>query len=373
MMWLGIVLHGAMVYMEPSIELHGSPESSLLATSLFGWIHLYRMPIFFLLAGFFTCLLLERKGASATVMHRAKRIGLPFLIFWPVLLVIINIIIEAHAAWLDPAASGVTLDISNWHYSTGHLWFLYYLLIFTPLVIFLRFTGHSIISARQWESMVGCMAKLMMSVWGAIGFGVLGTLLSKGYPVSIMTGDAHFLPSISSLTYYAIFYCCGWVLFVRRHEMLAHYRARWALYLTVAVPTFIAANVFGFMGLGVFGASHVTPTVDLLFRAFYSVSVWFWCGAFLGVFLRYAARQNAVSRYLSDSSYWVYLAHYPIVLALAYLFYPFELQAVTKMLILIGVTSLLCLMSYHMIIRRSWVGGLLNGHRGNPNSETAKS
>jgi len=41
----------------------------------------------------------------------------------------------------------------------------------------------------------------------------------------------------------------------------------------------------------------------------YGCASWLWSFALIGAFLRYLPRQNAFLRYLSDSSYCVYLVH----------------------------------------------------------------
>ena len=82
-MLLGIVLHTALFFMpdawsEASAE--GYPaEVSGIYTLLFFAIHGFRMPVFFLLSGFFTALLWQRRGLRQLAEQRLKRIGLP----WP--------------------------------------------------------------------------------------------------------------------------------------------------------------------------------------------------------------------------------------------------------------------------------------------------
>ena len=45
-----------------------------------GFISLWHMPLFFLLAGFFSRLLLEKVGPAAFFRHRAKRLLVPFVV-----------------------------------------------------------------------------------------------------------------------------------------------------------------------------------------------------------------------------------------------------------------------------------------------------
>jgi glucans biosynthesis protein C len=75
---LGVVLHGAAAF------LGGFPiplwldEPSDGAAVIYYVIHMFRMSAFFLIAGFFARMLLERRGVKAFVRDRAKRVALPF-------------------------------------------------------------------------------------------------------------------------------------------------------------------------------------------------------------------------------------------------------------------------------------------------------
>ena len=44
--------------------------------------------------------------------------------------------------------------------------------------------------------------------------------------------------------------------------------------------------------------------------------MWGFVLGFLGLFTRFCQRPNAWGRYLADASYWIYLVHLPVVIAL---------------------------------------------------------
>ncbi|MRU29811.1 acyltransferase, partial [Xylella fastidiosa subsp. multiplex] len=65
MIWLGIVLHVALNHLTVASPLPWrDPQTSRVTDLLLLFIHGFRMPVFFVLAGFFVALLIERRGAG---------------------------------------------------------------------------------------------------------------------------------------------------------------------------------------------------------------------------------------------------------------------------------------------------------------------
>ena len=113
---------------------------------MFDFIHAWRMPTFFLLAGFFAHLVLVRRPKSTFVIDRLKRIALPLVLFGAVMVVIIppiwiygwygSISIEAFQDVL-----GERPDLDSSGELVAHLWFLYYLLLMYAALIGFRLLG----------------------------------------------------------------------------------------------------------------------------------------------------------------------------------------------------------------------------------------
>jgi hypothetical protein len=97
--------------------------------------------------------------------------------------------------------------------------------------------------------------------------------------------------------------------------------------------------------------------------AFLAPSTWIGIYAFLGVFLRYFNKPSATWRYISDGSYWMYIIHLPIVIALAPVLSGINISAELKFAFIFITTSLLCLITYHFLARATFVGACLNGRR----------
>ena len=54
-------------------------NNSSVFDAVFGSIHSFRMPTFFVVAGFFTALLVEKRGVAATCKDRVRRVLAPLL------------------------------------------------------------------------------------------------------------------------------------------------------------------------------------------------------------------------------------------------------------------------------------------------------
>jgi glucan biosynthesis protein C len=131
MMWLGIVIHVSVMHMQgPSPINWHDPATTRLADLLVAFIHVFRMPVFFIVAGFFVAMLMQDRGAAEMLKHRFKRIALPFLLFWPPLLVASALAMMVHAHVAAHGTVGLDLALlpppppGRPKLNTMHLWFI---------------------------------------------------------------------------------------------------------------------------------------------------------------------------------------------------------------------------------------------------------
>ena len=124
----GVLLHALSLYLEP---IDGS-EPRPLAAILFIWIHSWRMPLFMVLAGFFTCLSLSKRSTSSYALNRLIRLGGPLILLWVAIPAV-----DESAAQMFKWPDFISWIISGGQFTLrlDHLWFLYYLLIFYSLVL----------------------------------------------------------------------------------------------------------------------------------------------------------------------------------------------------------------------------------------------
>ena len=130
---MGVLLHVLMLFLEP---FDGS-EPRLGASIIFIWIHTWRMPLFMLLAGFFTAISIQKRDVGNYALNRLIRLGVPILILWAVIPAIdegTNDIFK-----LPELISWLLYDVP-FTLRLDHLWFLYYLLIFYGVLLLLKRT-----------------------------------------------------------------------------------------------------------------------------------------------------------------------------------------------------------------------------------------
>jgi len=84
---------------------------------------------------------------------------------------------------------------------------------------------------------------------------------------------------------------------------------------------------------------------------------------FIGAFVRWGDQPRAWVAYLSDASYWCYLVHLPIVVALQILVAELPWPGALKYGMVMTVTIAACLGSYQALVRYTFIGRTLNGPR----------
>ena len=136
---MGVLLHVLMLFLEP---FDGS-EPRLSASIIFIWIHTWRMPLFMLLAGFFTALSLSKRDTGNYALNRLIRLGVPLLLLWSVIPAIDEGTSELFK--IPELISYIFYD-TPFTLRLDHLWFLYYLLFFYGVLLLIKTTAPLIFS-----------------------------------------------------------------------------------------------------------------------------------------------------------------------------------------------------------------------------------
>ena len=136
---MGVLIHVLILFLEPA---DGS-EPRLGASVIFIWIHTWRMPLFMLLAGFFTAFSLAKRDVGNYALNRLIRLGAPILLLWSVIPAIDEAATELFK--IPELISWLFYDVP-FTLRLDHLWFLYYLLLFYGVLLLLESINPKIFS-----------------------------------------------------------------------------------------------------------------------------------------------------------------------------------------------------------------------------------
>jgi glucan biosynthesis protein C len=364
---LGVIVHGSMSWLPGAqyfwITHDASPSPA--AGLAFYVPHLFRMLLFFLIAGFFGRMACERLGARGFLCDRARRIGLPLVVGWgPILASILAV--GAWAAWL--ANDGrmppppETPPLSPSYFPLTHLWFLYVLLLCYLAALALRAAlGGSDAVRRVADRGVRLLSSPIGPLLLALPLAAALATHAQWYAwFGIPTPDQSLYPNLAACFAFGSAFGFGWLL-QRQPALLQSWAVRWPLHLAFAALA--TTGCLFYTGL----APRLVPaTRDLATLAYalaYAFAGWSWTFAVVGLGLRFLSGYNRLRRYLADASYWIYIAHLPVVMTLQVVMSRLNWPWYAEFALVLLAAIALLLASYDLLVRNTFIGAWLNGRR----------
>jgi peptidoglycan/LPS O-acetylase OafA/YrhL len=396
---LVVVLHAGMAYTLapfpglawPVHDAHPSP----LVDAITWWIDGFVMPTFFLLGGFVAAQLLAKRGTVVFLNHRVKRLLLPFVfgcvVILPMSLYIwlLGWVVEGRVPLVKLRSLKLDPDVANGLWGVAHLWFLEYLFLFSAVAagwIWVRQrareqrmgrapsppaplptgergeNGADRVSPRVHCSRGGGdrmrLGETMLQFCFPFLFAIPSAVALFWQPRVVIGFDHAWHPLPANLLYYAPCFGGGWWLWRRQKRGLPIMRwAEWHLGLSLLLfvallPQIRAHCVHEFEG------SRRAVLANL-----FAVFAWLSSVGWFGVCLKHLGRPPRLIGYLSEASFWVYLFHHPMVGLTQVALAGSALPAAAKYVVVIGAAVSLSLLTYHALVRNTWVGALLNGRR----------
>ena len=368
-MLLGIVLHAALPYM-PNVEAFwpADESSSHVINTIFQFIHIWRMPLFFILAGFFANLIISKKSWRSWWGNRFLRIALPIIVFFPVM--------SLTLPWIFKY--GKTGDFIFFYSDVGqpfHLWFLWQLMIFVIFTAIFRLPylgGVGVLNSfkRIGLGFIGNVFRKSKSVLSGIlfrsRFPIVFIILCS--VINLPTQGELILNPIASGLYFVI----GYSLYGNT-SLFTFLKAHWRYYFLAGLVAFALYVILESKNL-VTDIYSTNMKGDEYLRAIsepfaaITVSIKIICGvlfsyAFIGLAEKGFGSYNAKLRFISDGAYWMYLIHLPIVTLITFFMFNLHIPIEIKFLIAIVMTSIICLGTYKYLVRSTPIGILLNGKR----------
>lgn len=368
---LGVIFHaGFSFFPGDQMWLIVDSQRSASVSGLSYVLHIFRMTIFFLLAGYFGRMQTYRLGTPTFIRDRLTRVAVPLIVFWPIMMIcfialaIWGLIVANGGSMPEnpPAPPPMTLQT----FPLTHLWFLYVLLLLYAGILM----GRALLSVLRLKSGLGRLSDWvlrkaslsgLLPVLMAVPIGVAILYHQNWHPFfGIPTPEYGFVPNRVALIAYGGAFLLGWVL-QRDPQHLSRATRLWPLYLLGAVG--LTGYCLSLIGTTVSYYQPLPDQVEQLYPLAYALSIWLWTFGLIGLSLKVWSGKSAVRRYIADASYWLYLIHLPIIMALQIWVSPWGCPAELKYLFILGLSIPLMLLSYEGLVRYTFIGGLLNGRK----------
>ena len=320
--------------------------------NFFGWsIELFIMPLFLLMAGYFSPAIFRKQQGWGFVRHRYQRLIIPLLVAMVLILPadlyiwltgwLIEGLISPRKIQTLKFENGV--DEGLWGLS--HLWFLLYLFLY----------------AVSWASGKHVFQKYKIA-WPLSSAATIATLALFGWAMlvsvpQVVFGFQHaFLPVPSKWFYSGTFFLGGIIL--ADSDKLNAFCGKHALRLLLSGATTTALGVY-------FGCQMMLPESNVVDRVLATLltvlAAWTISLGAVGWASTTHFPSTTRIRYLAAASFWVYLVHHPIV-GLCHI----QLKVVVpdwpaeaKMLAATATGVIFALLSFEIMIRRWPFAGLL--------------
>jgi len=347
-MLAGVFFHAALAYsplMQPFFPTADRQASAWVDGVVWG-LHLVRMPLFFVVAGFLAGRVIVRRGQAALVRQRLRRIALPFAVAWP----LVTLALASSTAWaamnVDYPSPLLAMIRDSMQapepprapVGTSHLWFLYYLLLFTVLHWVVRTLAPG--SAGQWLLQRSPLWLLLgLPLW------LLPALASVSAPHPAPEG---LLPQFWAVAFHGAFFALGAML---------HGHPEWLQRAWRHVPWLGAAALVLYplflWRLSIEPPGLANPTASWPLAALEAcLSAWLTVLCLLAG-KRLLDRPDPLMRYLSQAAYWTYLLHLPLLFAMQYLLMDLPLAWPLKFILASAATLAACMASYQALVRHT--------------------
>jgi glucans biosynthesis protein C len=402
---LVVTLHAGLAYTRldvPRLLWGVRDPSPHLAFDLFSWWSMgVSVSLFFAISGYFAAKVERSRGPVEFLKGRFRRVVVPLLAVIPILLPLC--FFAWSGGWL---ASGRATPHEWWRmrfddpaimtdlYGPAHLWFLEYLI--PMLVVFGLWRKGELdreaqkakiradLAARERKVQAGrglrrkkVRADLasrrpgtsadfedrtwLLSPWAPLILAVptiLLLMISRAVTGVDAALDRHnsFFPGPIRLLYYSTFFAFGVGLFRVRGRLDALESRGW-WYLLASIPAFAARAWL----LRLDWSSPLDGLGAFALAASGGLTTWLTLFGLLGVYRKHFNRPSPTIRYLADASFWIYLAHLPLVGLIQLDLLDLPIPTLAKFAVTWTLTLGLGIASYHVLVRRKGLGRFLNG------------
>jgi uncharacterized protein (DUF2147 family) len=353
------VFHVGMVF-NPSPFFHlRNGDVSIAFLVVCGFISLWHMPLFFLLAGWSAAASLERRGTPRFLAERVRRLAVPLvagcillapaikyvelrsgldlshtgLRIAPELQESFRAVIPGGLPTMEPFEESFLAFLPTFftrldRFTWSHLWFVAYLFAFTlaylPLLRWLLRHRDGFAAAPSWAIYLPVVPLVTIQL-----------TLRERWP-----GIQNLYDDWANVAYYTVFLLAGFL--IACHPALGRLVEReWRRSFVAGIAA------AGALLLGVLGVV-ASPTVLLAGSA---VAAWCFVVALLGAARRHLTATGPALAYLSESAFPVYVLHQAAIVLPGWLVVGLGLGIATKFVLLLLLSFAIAMATYHWLVR----------------------
>lgn len=244
----------------------------------------------------------------------------------------------------------------------GHLWFLWFL-----WWLVLGYVACSMLG--EWLPSVQLPGWLVLSparyLW-LIPLTMIPQAFMGGQGASPLFGpDTSIgpLPIPHVFAFYAIFFGFG-ALYYGYDDRSDRVGERWWLPLSIGLFVVLPLGIAFTMGWSGPSGLELGPRPQRILAVFLQATFpWLMTFGLMGLFRQVCPVESPTMQYLSDSAYWLYLAHLPLIIAAQFVVRDWPIPALVKFLLIVVVVTTFLLWTYQTLVRYRWLGRFLNGPR----------
>ncbi len=359
MMLGGLVIHAICPYSTvPDIWWLKDREQSAALDALLLYLHTFRLPVFFVMSGFFAAMLMQKRGWSGFLENRTARLMLPMLLGMVILSPGMRAaralagLMEHQANLGAGMAAWFTQEWSNRQLDPAHFWFLETLFWLCVLAVPL--------SRGLNRLQCGWFRAVLIGPLAPLGFALPSLLVLASMEFGVLATPKGLAPDIRVIAAYGVYFAGGWGLWVNRDLLPQLQRRFWpglALSLVLAPVNLLAVMTQA--------SQREVANLPMLWVAAGTGALISWLMVFscLSLFLRHAASGSPRWRYLSDSAYWIYMVHPVVLLMIQIPLLQVRMAGEWKACLGVLLATPVLLWSYDWFVRDTWIGMVLNGRR----------
>jgi glucans biosynthesis protein C len=352
-----ILLHGMVPFTAIPWEINNGERSELLTRIVF-WLHQWRLPLLFFVSGLGINLSMKSRTLASFYGERFRRLFVPLLFAMFFL-----IPIQPYFEFLQKGK----ISAGYWQFyqqvwelkvypdgplTWSHMWFVVYLIAFI-LVLFPFF----LLGKQKWvmekrKQVEHLLGNPLLFVLAAVP--IIGIIyqLSLEYPEN------------GSLTE-------DWFAFTLFITMLVYgylVGASHAFWNQAATYKWITGGIALISGLILFSfywkpmpSFTVKDNRFTMYCVFNGIHIWsmilFWCG----MAKHYLDKPSPILRYLNEAVYPYFIIHQTIIVAIGYYIVQWQMPLIIKCILLISLSVLMIIATYHLVIRKTKLTRFLFG------------